>query len=607
MKQFESFRLDTSNLCLWRDGVQIALPPKPFAVLRYLVENPGRLITHDELLDALWPETFVQPQVLRTYMLDLRKLLDDDAREPRFIRTIPKRGYRFVAQVTERPDTPAHPAASIGAALARPPGIVDRTVELTRITALLELAAASQRQVVFVTGETGIGKTAFVDAFCAQASAAIPLMIARGQCVLGFGAKEQHYPVMEALAHLCASPHGELACRILEQFAPAWLAPLGRSHSNFGDASPHSAHGDRTLTDLCAALEQLAAENVLLLVFEDLQWADDSTIDLISALARRRGSARLMLLATSRAHDASSQRLKELHQDLLVRRLCAEIALAPLTKPAMKELLRRELKQDELPPGLADFVHQRSEGNPLFAIAIVEHLIAQRFLERHQDGAASRWVQRLPFHEIEAGVPDELARMVELEVARLDPHEQRILEAGSLNAIAFPAWQVAAALDEDPAAIEEACDSLARRLYFVHRAGQDELPDGTRSAFYVFAHDLYREVLYRRQPEARRAARHIRIAGRMGELFAGRAALVAREMATHYELAGSWQQAVAALRSAASHALERHARAEARELLEHALRIAQNLFAAERTAVEHQLRAELAPLREEAMQPSSLL
>ena len=78
MKQFESFRLDTLNECLWQNRVQINLPPKPFAVLRYLVENPGRLISHNELLDALWPETYVQPQVLRTYMLELRKILGDD-------------------------------------------------------------------------------------------------------------------------------------------------------------------------------------------------------------------------------------------------------------------------------------------------------------------------------------------------------------------------------------------------------------------------------------------------------------------------------------------------------------------------------------------------
>src|SRR3569833_2102188 len=101
MKQLESFALDTSNECLWHNGAQITLASTPFSVLRYLVENPGRHITHDELLDALWPETYVQPQVLRTYILELRKLLNDDARAPKFIQTIPKRGYSFVATIKD--------------------------------------------------------------------------------------------------------------------------------------------------------------------------------------------------------------------------------------------------------------------------------------------------------------------------------------------------------------------------------------------------------------------------------------------------------------------------------------------------------------------------
>src|SRR6202050_1828248 len=116
MKQFECFALDTANQCLLRSGAPVDLAPKPFAVLRHLVENPGRLITHDELLDAIWPETYVQPQVLRTYMLELRKLLGDDAGQPRFIQTLPKRGYRFVAPVIES----ANLAESIAKSISEP-------------------------------------------------------------------------------------------------------------------------------------------------------------------------------------------------------------------------------------------------------------------------------------------------------------------------------------------------------------------------------------------------------------------------------------------------------------------------------------------------------
>jgi predicted ATPase len=85
----------------------------------------------------------------------------------------------------------------------------------------------------------------------------------------------------------------------------------------------------------------------------------------------------------------------------------------------------------------------------------------------------------------------------------------------------------------------------------VVRAGQDELPDGTQSAFYVFAHGLYREVLYQRQATSRRSRRHIRIADRLGELFAGREMNVARERSMHYQAAGELERAADVLESAA--------------------------------------------------------
>src|SRR5215831_25221 len=100
VKVFSPFRLDSVNQCLWRESERIELTPKTFAVLSYLVEHPGRLVTQSELLEAIWPETYVQPEILRTYILELRKALGDQPKHPRFIRTLPRRGYQFVAFVT---------------------------------------------------------------------------------------------------------------------------------------------------------------------------------------------------------------------------------------------------------------------------------------------------------------------------------------------------------------------------------------------------------------------------------------------------------------------------------------------------------------------------
>jgi len=110
MKAFQEFRLDTVNQCLWRGQERVPIPPKPFDMLRYLVENPGRLITPDELLEKLWPEIYVNPELIRKYILDIRKILGDRPDKPEFIETVTKRGYRFIASVVDEDATnPATP------------------------------------------------------------------------------------------------------------------------------------------------------------------------------------------------------------------------------------------------------------------------------------------------------------------------------------------------------------------------------------------------------------------------------------------------------------------------------------------------------------------
>jgi DNA-binding winged helix-turn-helix (wHTH) protein len=587
MKQFEAFRLDSANGCLWRDGEEIDLPPKQFAILHFLVENPGRLITHDELLDKLWPETFVQPQVLRTYVLELRKILGDEAGNPRFIQTLPKRGYRFVAAVTEseRPISASEASrSSAPSAQAGSQGFVNRIKELALLRSELDRVTQGKRRVVFITGEAGIGKTALVDFFCRQLPAGT--VVARGECVPGVGASEEYYPVNEALGHLCASAAAEEVCRILARMAPAWLATIGRQPE---PPKPSAAQppaqptltqtsmptsGARMPGELCAALEEISRTKPLVLVFEDLHWADSATLNLVAALGRRRAPAHLLVLATFRPRSiAPGAPLRALKHDMLVHRLCTQVALEPFSKSVVASLIMGELHQSTLPPGLSEFVHRHSEGNPLFAIAIVEHLMAQQILVSSGVNGDAQYEICSPLHTLDSEVPGKLAEMVELEIERLAPDAKELLEAGSLLNIAFPAWAVAAAVGCEAAEVEERCDALARNLHFVERAGEDELPGGARSAFYVFAHEVYREVLYQRQSVSRRAQRHVRIAECLAQLFKGREADVAREMAMHFEAAGEMKRAALALRAAATHAADRNAQFEAAELNDRAAQI----------------------------------
>src|SRR5271155_6109607 len=153
MRQFGIYRLDLQNECLWQADKQLKLTPRPFSVLRYLVENPQRLVTHDELLEALWPETYVQPQVLRTYILELRKLLGDDAGNARFIETVPKRGYRFIAPIAEDSGSASGYEPKTGA--PAPSGLVGRVAELDEFHRAMAEVLKGDRQVLFITGEVG--------------------------------------------------------------------------------------------------------------------------------------------------------------------------------------------------------------------------------------------------------------------------------------------------------------------------------------------------------------------------------------------------------------------------------------------------------------------
>jgi DNA-binding winged helix-turn-helix (wHTH) protein len=110
---FGGFRLDPDNACLWRGAQAIALTPKAFDVLHYLVTHPDRLVPKDTLLDAVWPETAVSDAVVRIAIGELRRALGDTAQAPRFIATVHRRGYRFLAPVAEYTEEVPGPASPV--------------------------------------------------------------------------------------------------------------------------------------------------------------------------------------------------------------------------------------------------------------------------------------------------------------------------------------------------------------------------------------------------------------------------------------------------------------------------------------------------------------
>jgi predicted ATPase len=446
-----------------------------------------------------------------------------------------------------------------------------------------------QRQIVFITGEPGIGKTALVDEFQRLSTREEPtLRIARGQCVEGYGSAEAYYAMLEALGQLCHGPEGKRVVEILAAQAPTWLvqfpALLKRVERQTLQQEIVGATRDRMLREIREALDTLTSETPLLLVFEDLQWADRSTVDLISALARQRTPAKIMLIITKRPVDmvVPEHPLKRLKQDLLVHRLCQEVTLAPLNKAEVAEYLEAESPGGSLPEGFAELIHRHSEGNPLFMIAALEHMTEHGQISREN----GRWRLMVPIEEMALEVPETLRQMIEAQINHLTSEQQRALEVASINGVLFSASVNAIPASLDEGQFEELCDELSRRYHLVRWAGARQFPDGTVSVRYEFAHALYREVFYHRQTPGRRAKLHLRVGERLEELFTKHESEVAAELAGHFEQGGDWQRAIQYLRLAADTAGRRFEPGQATAILQHALELVKKLPDAERGVSE---------------------
>jgi predicted ATPase len=182
--------------------------------------------------------------------------------------------------------------------------------------------------------------------------------------------------------------------------------------------------------ELCEALEALTLDDPLVIVLEDLHWVDPSTLDLISALARRREAAKLLLLCTYRPVDVilSQSQLNGLKRDLQVHRLCREIGLDRLNESDVSDYLHREFENSNFPDGLAGLVYRQSGGHALFMSAIVQELASKGFIA-HEVG---EWTLTQSLKDVDPGVPETLQQMLELQFDHLSPTEQRILKSASV-------------------------------------------------------------------------------------------------------------------------------------------------------------------------------
>jgi DNA-binding winged helix-turn-helix (wHTH) protein/predicted ATPase len=588
--EFAACELDTNTYELRRDGKVIRVEPQVYDVLVYLIEHRDRVVAKEELLDEVWKTRFVTESTLTTRIKEVRRAVGDDGRLQRVVRTVHGRGYRFVADVAHRGEQPRGGTVDAVTALGREAqqDILDRGIGDV---------VAGGRCVVVVSGEPGMGKTMLVDSMAAQWRSSGYRLLS-GQCVEYRGAGEPYLPLLEALAEAATRPYGPALVELLSDRAPTWLVQLpwlvADDEFDLLRRRVLGSTRERMLREIVEALEALASDHPVVLILEDLQWSDPSTIDVLAALGRRRTKARLLVVVTCRAEELAGTTfgLLDVLHDLRLHGALTEIELPPLDERAAAQLVG-ERCGGEPSAELMGVANRRAAGNPLHLQSLVDEWLEQGLIATDGDACTPT----VDGGELAAVVPGSLRQLIERRLGRAPASDQELLEAASVAGRQFSAASTAAALGIDPEECEARCSELARRSLLIAAAGEHAWPDGTVAAVFQFDHDLYQEVVYQRVPPQRRARLHLQIGRRLEDGYGAAARDHAAELAMHFVRGRDPTRAVANVVHAARQAMGRNAHVEALEHVRVGLDLVTSMNESpERHEYELALQAILGPL-----------
>jgi DNA-binding winged helix-turn-helix (wHTH) protein/tetratricopeptide (TPR) repeat protein len=515
---FGQVELDADGYVLRRAGEEVTLQPKVFDVLRYLVEHRGRLISKTELLDALWPNEYVNEAVVTWSISHIRRALGQERLDKAPIETVHARGYRFSAEVAVNDGPQRVAARSVVRVGSDVPTFVGRERVAAELQQCLEETIAGHGSLCALTGEPGIGKTRCTEELMKRAGeqGMLPLF---GRCPQGTGT-----PPLWPLDGVLASARDELTSNVRAEIAA--LA---------GDEARGAGARFAAIEHVTQALQQLAARRPVLIVLDDVHWADSATLQWLSFVAGELREQPMCVVFTLRDREIDSSHPNE-RQFRQVLRYTRAIPLGSLERDHLAELIESICgKRPE--PELAEAVRKASGGVPLFALEVIRTLTRE-----HGEQPAGGWrpeMVRLP----------ELARDLLRERLRALPAATfDLLTQASAIGESFDLSLLAGLAALEPEALLE---QLSRAI-----AGGHVVCDAPH--VYRFSHALFQSVLYDDIPAEQRVVLH----RKLGKLLRARPEDRRQlgEIARHYYLslpAGEHDDALRFAREAGQVALSR--------------------------------------------------
>jgi len=525
---FGDFSLDVSTLELRERGSVVQVPPKVLDVLTYLIRNRQRVVSQEELRQAVWSDAKVTENSVAQAVASIRRLLHDKG--DAFVRTIHTRGYRFVALVEQRSEAPASAPAS------NEPPFVGRAEAIERMVRSLRKAASGRGDVILLTGPAGIGKTRCVREFVRRA-------VSAGAEVRQACFYEEREGVLEPWRQLLSRSH------VPRSSGPPADAAL---FAGF-DAAAENADLSHIFSRAEKRLAELAqSHSPLVLVLEDLNWSDAPSLLFLKFVARHVPNLPVLIVATYRDSPIAPALAKVLgfiSRDAPDRRIALEELDATETATLAAALLGPNTS-----PKLVEHLWHKTGGNPLFLVQLF-HVVSSE----HIDEPVPRLTSLLL-------APETVREAIVAHLASLSSSSRELLSIAAVFGRQFSLALLTLATKMESASLLEKLDE-ARAANIISLSGPAE--DAFR-----FRYAVMHEVLYRQSSLPERAHWHWAFAEAMASLYDLGSLSEPMPVAEHFvrgAAAGPPDSAARWLARAAMREWQAHDRETGVLLLEHAM------------------------------------
>jgi DNA-binding winged helix-turn-helix (wHTH) protein/tetratricopeptide (TPR) repeat protein len=528
---FGPFRIPPAVNVLFRGDDVVPLEPLAVRVLRYLAEREGTVVSKQELLEQVWPDAFTTEAVLKKSVSLVRRALEDDPGEPRFIETHHRRGYRFIARVSsEARREPERPIPDFNP-------FVGRENEIAALEAEYRATLDRAGRLVVITGEAGIGKTQLARRFQAWTAAEG----AQGLYARFFdyqGSRLAPYETfLDLLGVALEIDRGQetaaqsLRARASERWgvslpdelfaAPSEPSPIGLGDGRF-----------RVVVPVADCFVRLSRERPLVLLLDDLQWADETAQDVIGYLMRTAQAERIFLLGTCRSEELESAG-HPVHQWLERQasyRTFTTIGLKPLSESVCRRAIGAVFGGApdvlSLTPEEMRAIHRGTGGNPYFLMEVLRLLLVEGGITADPEHSG-RW---LCTGLRDLRLPETLVMAARAKLRRLPPETRELLELAAVVGDEFHT-DMLAAMRGRPA------ESLALPLAEARAAGALSTQTVSPGEDFRFHHSILREVLYADIDPPKRRLLHAAAARALETVHAAATDRVAVAIGIHYEAA----------------------------------------------------------------------